>query len=153
MTVTCSSPPGGMEQSALSPKVRDVMKRGCQSFRSSSGSRHAPNTHAPCTMHHAACTKSRSEPQGRGTEVPAAGRVCGTALCCASPHGGGRWGGRSAGHRRLTATGLLPEAGRGVHPDAAARRRAGLPLLSVRHDATAPPSAQEPPRTHLSWGC
>lgn len=33
------------------------------------------------------------------------------------------------------AAGLLPEAGRGVHPDVAAGRRAGFPLLSVRHDA------------------
>lgn len=30
---------------------------------------------------------------------------------------------------------LLPEAGRGVHLDVAARRRAGFPFLSIRHAA------------------
>lgn len=43
--------------------------------------------------------------------------------------------GTSSAYRHQHAAGLLPEAGRGVHPDVTAGRRARFPLLSVRHDA------------------
>lgn len=52
-----------------------------------------------------------------------------------APHSRSPSGGQFSLPPPTPAAGLLPEAGRGVHPDVAAGRRAGFPLLSVRHDA------------------
>lgn len=52
-----------------------------------------------------------------------------------APHSRTPFGGQFSLPPPTPAAGLLPEAGRGVRPDVAAGRRAGFPLLSVRHDA------------------
>lgn len=78
-----------------------------------------------------------SEPRcGVSPEEASAASVASAGLSRAvAPHSRTPSGGQFSLPPPTPAAGLLPEASRGVHPDVAGGRRAGFPLLSVRHDA------------------
>lgn len=104
----------------------------------SSGSRHAQTQNIATQQHIATSIRKAERDQllrlrGASISTP---QLCRAAL----PHRSftasrGAGGAARFHHPRLPAPGLLPEAGRGVHLDVAARRRAGFPLVSVRHAA------------------
>lgn len=105
---------------------------GARSPSRSSGSRHAQTQNIATQQHIATSIRKAERDQlqrlrGASISTP---QLCRAAL----PHSlqvGGGGGAARFHHRRLPAPGLLP----GVHLDVAARRRAGFPLVSVRHAA------------------